>query len=219
MFVGHYAAALAAKAVEPRAPLWTFVGACQLMDIGWGALIMAGIERARVNPALPGSTLDLYFMPFTHSLPGALVLSAAAAFAAMALLKLPARAGLLIGAVVFSHWLLDLLVHRPDLALWINGPEVGFGLWNYPLAEMALELGLVAVAGAILTAQRKSSGRTAWPVVIFLAILTAVQMLSSSTPNTEDTMSTGGLALVVYLSITAIAWLVDLRRRPVPASH
>ena len=35
MFVGHYAAAVAAKAIEPKAPLWTLAAGCQLVDIGW----------------------------------------------------------------------------------------------------------------------------------------------------------------------------------------
>ena len=72
MFVGHYAAALAAKAAEPRAPLWALVGGCQLLDLGWSGLVMAGIEKVRIDPALPGSNLDLYYMPFTHGLPAAL---------------------------------------------------------------------------------------------------------------------------------------------------
>ncbi|MHB8530390.1 MAG: hypothetical protein ACYC8V_12900 [Caulobacteraceae bacterium] len=162
MFVGHYAAALAAKTVEPRAPLWTYVGACQLMDIGWSGLLMAGVEKARADPALPGSALDLYYMPFTHSLPGSVVLSLAAALAARTLLRLPWRAGVFIGLTVFSHWLLDLLVHRPDLELWFGGPKVGFSWWNYPLPEMALEMGLVAVAGAAWTASRKNAGLATW---------------------------------------------------------
>jgi len=217
MFVGHYAAALAAKAAEPRAPLWTYVGACQLMDIAWSGLIMAGVEKVRVDPSLPGSALDLYFMPYTHSLPGALALSAIAAAAAVALLRYPVRAGLFIGLTVFSHWLLDLLVHRPDLALWFGGPKVGLGLWNYPQPEMALELGLVAVAGAAWTARRKTAGRLAWPAVAFLAILTAVQMLASWTPASGDAVAMGGMALAAYLALTAVAWLVDRGPRAAPA--
>ena len=58
MFFGHYAASLAAKAVEPRAPLWSYVIAAQAIDIGWAALLMAGVEKARIDPSLPGSTLD-----------------------------------------------------------------------------------------------------------------------------------------------------------------
>ena len=78
MFVGHYAAALAAKAVAPRAPLWTYVIAAQAIDIGWAGLVMAGVEKVRIDPSLPGSALDLYHMPFTHSLPAVVLWSLAA---------------------------------------------------------------------------------------------------------------------------------------------
>ena len=82
MFVGHYAAALAAKAIEPRAPLWTLAAGCQLVDIGWSAFIIAGIERASVDPTLPGSSLVLEHMPWTHSLPMTFVWAAGAALLA-----------------------------------------------------------------------------------------------------------------------------------------
>ena len=210
MFVGHYAVAIAAKTVEPRAPLWTYVGACQLVDIGWSGLIMAGVEKMHANPQIVGGAgLDLYFMPYTHSLPGALAWSVGAALLALLLLRLPAQAALAVGLTVFSHWPLDLLVHHPDLPLWFGGPKVGFGFWDYPVPEMALELGLVAVAAAAWTARRKAVGERAWPAVLFIAFLVPVQMAASLTPNMEDPMKTGSLVLGVYLLVTAAAWLAD----------
>lgn len=211
MFVGHYAAALAGKAIDPRPRFWTYVGACQLMDIGWSALVMAGVEKMRVDPSLPGSNLDLYFMPYTHSLPGALAWSIGAAVLCRYLLRLPWRAGALVGLAVFSHWILDLAVHRPDLELWFGGPKVGLGFWNYPLAEMALELGLVAVAGGAWIAQRKDEQRKAWPVISYIAFLTVLQMAASLVPQSggADPRSSASLALAVYLLATALAWLVD----------
>jgi len=215
MFVGHYAAALAAKAAEPRAPLWAYVAGCQLLDIGWSGLIIAGVEKMRVNPSLQGSPLDLYHMPYTHGLPAALLWSAAAAVIAKPALKLPWSAAAMIGAVVFSHWLADLLVHRPDLELYPNGPMAGFGFWNFPIAEMALEMGLVAIAGAAWTASRKGQGRTAWPAVVFLAVLTGVQILSSllgGSGGSDNPASSAMLALGVYLVLALVAAGVDIRR-------
>src|SRR5690348_5176158 len=87
MFAGHYAAAFVAKAIEPKTPLWTLAAGCQLIDIGWSSLIMAGVEHASANPALAGSTLVLYDMPWTHSLPGAALWSAAAALLCLAVLR------------------------------------------------------------------------------------------------------------------------------------
>jgi hypothetical protein len=213
MFVGHYAVALAAKAAEPRARLWTYVAAVQLLDIGWGGLVAAGVEKMRVDPSLPGSPLDLYFMPYTHSLAGALAWSAGALILSRLALRLPWRAAAFVGLAIFSHWLLDLLVHRPDLELWTGQAKLGLGLWNYPLPEMALELGLVGIAGGMLIAARKDAGSRAWPVVAFMAFLTALQMFASSTPFNPDPVITGALTLLAYGVATAVAWLVDRRPR------
>lgn len=213
MFVGHYAAALAAKTAEPRARLWTFVAACQLLDIGWGGLIAAGIEKMRVDPSLPGSPLDLYFMPYTHSLAGALAWSLGALILSRLALRVPWRAAAFVGMAVFSHWLLDLLVHRPDLVIWAGQPKVGLGFWNYPLPEMALELGLVGIAGGMLIARRKEAGDKAWPVVAFLAFLTALQMVASATPFNPDPMMTGVMTLLAYGVATLAAWPVDRQQK------
>lgn len=211
MFVGHYAAALAARAAEPRAPLWALVGGCQLLDIGWSSLVMAGVEKVRIVPGLPGSNLDLYYMPYTHSLPAALIWSVGAAAVSRAA-RLPWAASAMVGASVFSHWILDFLVHRPDLELAPGGEKVGLALWNHPLPEMALELGLVGLAGAALVAGRKDQGRAGWPILAFMAVLTAVQMIASSLSEGGgggDPAGFGLQALMVYLAVTAVAWLVD----------
>lgn len=214
MFIGHYAAALAAKASEPKAPLWTYVVGCQLLDFGWSGLVMAGVEKVRIDPTLPGSNLDLYYMPYTHSLPAAVLWSLGAALLAKPVLKLGWSAAAMIGAVVFSHWLLDFLVHRPDLELAPHAAKVGLAFWNYPLPEMALELGLLGMAGAAWVAKRKDQGRTAWPAVTFMAILAAVQMFASwlnqsSTAGTADPAGFGAQALAVYILLAGIAFIVD----------
>lgn len=217
MFVGHYAAALAAKAAEPRAPLWAYAGACQLLDIGWSGLVMGGVEKLRIDPALPGSDLDLYYMPFTHSLPGSLLISLAAAFAAHALMRLPWRAAVLIGLTVFSHWVLDLLAHRPDLELWSGGPKVGFGLWNLPGPELALEMGLVAVSAGAWTFQRHAEGRPLWPALAFLSALTGLQVVDEMGGGGSQPQAMALTALAAYLVVTVLAWLTDRRPRATAA--
>lgn len=209
MFVGHYSAALAAKAIEPRAPLWTYVIAAQLVDVAWSALVMAGVEKVSMDPALPGSPLILYHMPWTHSLPGALAWSIAGAMVAMAVLKLPARAGLLVGLTVFSHWLLDLLVHRPDLEIWPGGMKLGLALWNAPVPEQAVEIGLLGVAAVFWAGQRVRAGRAVWPAALFLAILLAVQVIAMVMPGGGGAFQFGLTALVVYLAVSGVAWLVE----------
>jgi hypothetical protein len=170
---------------------------------------MTGVERARSDPSLPGSSLVLYHMPWTHSLPGAAVWSVAAALLAGWALKLPRRAAVFVGLVVFSHWLLDLLVHRPDLELWFGGPKVGLGLWNAPVVEQAVEMGLLAVAGAAWAAQRAQAGLRLWPAAAFLTFLVALQIVAMLTPMGGSAVAMGASALAVYLLTTAIAVPVD----------
>src|SRR5215212_4749461 len=139
---------MVAKAIKPKAPMWTLAAASQLVDIGWSAFIITGVEHARVDPSRPGSTLILEHMPWTHSLPMAFAWSVGAAVLVRLLMRLPIWASAIVGLTVLSHWLLDFLVHRPDLELWIGGPSTGLGLWNYPVPEQALEIGLLAICGA-----------------------------------------------------------------------
>ena len=214
MFVGHYAASLAAKAIEPRAPLWSYVIAAQAIDIGWAGLLMAGVEKARIDPSLPGSTLDLYHMPFTHSLPAVVLWSLAGLLLARAA-RLPWGAAIAIALVVFSHWLGDLLVHRPDLQIWFGGTKVGFGLWNYPVPEQAVEIGLLGLGAAAWAFVWGRQGRLLWPVLVFMTILLAVQIIGMVMPGdgAGDAAGMGGAALAVYLVLGLIAFALDRPRR------
>jgi uncharacterized membrane protein YhhN len=78
---------------------------------------------------------------------------------------------------------------------------------------MALELGLVAVAGGAWIARRKQEARQAWPVIAYMGFLTALQMAASLSPNSDDPVKGGALALAVYLLATGLAWLVDRDER------
>lgn len=211
MFVGHYAAALAAKGAEPRAPLWTYVIGAQLIDIGWSGLVMVGVERVSFDPKLPGSALVLEHMPWTHSLPAALIWAVGAAILVRWALKLPWAAAGMVGLVVFSHWLGDLLVHRPDLELWFGGQKVGFALWNYPVPEQALEMGLLAVGAAWWGWRRGQERRSAWPALVFVGLLMGLQILAMVMPGgaVGDPVSMGRTALLAYFVAGGLAWLAD----------
>lgn len=213
MFVGHYAAAFAAKAIEPKAPMWTLAAASQLIDIGWSSFIMAGIEHARADPTLPGSTLVLYDMPWTHSLPAVLAWSVGTALLVKLLLRLPWWGSAIVGVTVFSHWLLDFLVHRPDLELYPSGPKVGLALWEYAVPEQAIEMGLIAVCGAVWVASRKTLGRAAWPAIGFIAFLVILQIVAMFAPpqGGELQFENGLVILAIYLVVVLVAALTDLR--------
>ncbi|HEX5963071.1 MAG TPA: hypothetical protein VFY42_05070 [Gemmatimonadales bacterium] len=146
MFVGHYGVSFAAKRVAPTIPLWVLFLAVQLLDIFWAPLILLGIEKVRIVPGITASNpFDLYYMPYTHSLLAALLWSAGALLVCrlFATWGRAGQAAFVVALAVFSHWILDFLVHRPDLPLYDNTAKVGLGLWNVPALAFALEAGLL----------------------------------------------------------------------------
>src|SRR5438094_6723161 len=167
MFVGHYGISFAAKRLDKTIPLWVLFLAVQLLDLGWGVLVPLGVEKVRIVPGITASNpLDLYYMPYTHSLVAALLWSLAGyvVYRSGRGFGASRRAALLVGAAVFSHWVLDLVVHRPDLPLYDNTAKMGLGLWNFP----ALALGLEAVllfGGMWLYFRSGAARRTAFVVL------------------------------------------------------
>src|SRR6185437_8370208 len=122
MFIGHYGPAFGAKAALRTIPLWVLFVAVQWMDVWWSIFVLTGVEKVRIEPGFTeASPLDLYYMPYTHGLIGALVLSAILG-AIVALFYRGNRGAvfLVVAAAVFSHWILDLVVHMPDMPLWDN---------------------------------------------------------------------------------------------------
>src|SRR5437899_9998513 len=177
MFVGHYGVSFAAKKIDPSVPLWMLFIAVQLLDVAWAPFVLAGIEKVCIVPGITASDpLDLYYMHYTHSLVAALLWSAGA----FVIYRLWMRgdgnfAALVVAVAVFSHWVLDFLVHRPDLPLYDNTAKVGLSLWNLPAVAFGLEA-LVLFGGMWLYFRLGTARRTAMFVfgVTMLAIQAAV---------------------------------------------
>jgi hypothetical protein len=204
MFIGHFAVALAAKTKAPKLPLWTLMSASQLLDFGWCALVLAGIEKVRIDPTLKGSPFDLYDMPYTHSLPAAILWSLVAGIAAYFALSRSRLAAVLIVGTVFSHWLLDLLVHRPDLSLGISGIKLGFGLWNWPDIELTLELTLFFAAALLWWRDGGSAGRIR--ALALLSWLLTLQLINEVMPLPSSPAMAAISALAAYVSVALMAW-------------
>jgi len=148
VIAGHFGFAAAVKAREPQAPLWALMLATAWLDILFVPLLLAGIETIETVPGTSGGYGDsVIHADYTHSLVGALLL--AAVYGLVAAAPWGRRTGAVLGGVVFSHWLLDLIVHRGDMPILpgdIGGlPRLGFGLWRVPAASAAVELALVLV--------------------------------------------------------------------------
>src|SRR5258707_3797183 len=113
MFVGHYGVALGAKPLTPAVPLWVYFIAVQWLDVVWSVLVLLGVEKLHIVPGFTeANALDLYYMPYTHGLPGSIVVSLALGIiVALFVSRDRVTTCLLIAAASFSHWVLDLIVH------------------------------------------------------------------------------------------------------------
>jgi hypothetical protein len=211
MFVGHYSAGFALKAIEPKVPLWVLLLAVQVVDVGWGLLVLAGIEKLRIVPGfLGGSPLDLYYMPYTHSLVAALIWAAAGALLYFSWRREQGRAAALaVAAAIGSHWLLDLLVHAPDLPLYGDQMKLGFGLWAYRGPELLLELVLIWLAalwyGRICPAFAKRG-------FLLVAMLTVAQIYNTFAPPPPTPAMMAIAALAAYVAFTWGGAWVERRR-------
>lgn len=212
MFVGHYSAAFAAAAL-PKAPkLGTLFVAAQLVDIGFFSFLPLGIEHMRLAPGTSVmNPMDLYDMPWTHSLLGAIVWGLGFAI----ILRLVIgnwTAGLIGGAVVVSHWLIDLLVHVPDLTIAGHPPKLGLGLWNYPAIEMPLEIGLLLGSTHLYARATRTAG-TARALPLLLVVLLALQAFNwfGPVPATVDA-GVWAMGILAYAIAVAVAWWVARNR-------
>jgi membrane-bound metal-dependent hydrolase YbcI (DUF457 family) len=206
MFVGHYGVSFSAG-TRTRIPLWVLFLAVQWLDVLWAPFVLLGIEKVRIVPGITATNpLDLYYMPYTHSLVAALAWSVAG-FVVYRLARRgePTGDALLVGAAVFSHWVLDFLVHRPDLPLYDNTAKVGLGLWNWPAPAFALELALLF---GCMAWYLRAARRRARPFVVFAVIMGAVQASVFFGPPPASAGMIAVTALVAYAAYAAVAaWL------------
>jgi hypothetical protein len=204
MFIGHFAPALAAATHKdaPSLPV-LFIGA-QLVDWAFFGLLLTGAEKMRVSPGISVmNPMDLYHMPYTHSLIGSAVFGLL--FAALIWMVSRNRTAALIGfGVVVSHWLLDLLVHVPDLTITGQPPKLGLGLWNHPMIEMPLE---IAITMGALWLYARATGGLRLSIAVLAGILLILQAINWFGPvATVVDANTTWLAWFAYGLATLAAW-------------
>lgn len=153
MIAGHIGAAAAAKSLDRRVPFWALLVASFLIDIIFGVLWLSGAESMDSMPGTDGGYGNLVFdVDYSHSFFGTLLLC-------LVVLIVTARywggkGALILSGVVFSHWFLDLIVHRNDMPIMMGNaggtlPRVGLGLWDAPVATVILEA-LILIGGAYM---------------------------------------------------------------------
>lgn len=211
MFIGHFAPAFVAAAASPERPrLATMFVAAQLVDWGFFSFALVGVEHMRVDPrASVMVPFDLYDMPYTHSLIGTAIW-ALAMLGVVAIARRDLRLGGLAGLVAVSHWLLDWLVHVPDLTFDGTPPKLGLGLWNLPWVAVPLEL--VLTLGAFGFFMRRTRGPLGPPLVL-LGVMLLFQAVNWLAPHPD---SAGPLlylqALFAFAVLTALAGWVGENR-------
>ena len=210
MFVGHYGVSFAASRADRRLPLWLTFLAVQWVDILWGVFVLLGVEKVRIVPGITASSpLDLYYMPYTHGLITSLAWSALVALA-YGLLARPAgqwRSAALLGAAVFSHWILDLIVHRPDLPLWGDRAKVGLGLWNHPVPAFLLEAAILVGGIALYWRALPGRGRRiALAVFGLVMLLIQASIFVGAGPRSDRQVAIS--ALVLYATFAWAAFRI-----------
>jgi hypothetical protein len=212
MFAGHIGAGLAIGRADRRINVGVLVTAALLLDGVLWLFILLGWESVSIPADFSRSHQPHFSFPYSHSLLGSLAWSILAALAACwwfprsSGMKL--RAAALVGAAAFSHWLLDALVHTPELPL--AGPQsgvVGLGLWDAMPLALTVESLIVAVGLWLYLPRAPISRGRKWGVFALSAValgFTTVGMTVAPPPPSADAMAAGSLVTVSIAA--AVAW-------------
>ncbi|HJU41584.1 MAG TPA: hypothetical protein VJ691_02180 [Vicinamibacterales bacterium] len=219
MFLGHYALAFGAKRLAPSVSLGTLFLACQFADLLWPSLVLLGFERVEIDP---GNTLvtPLNFVsyPYSHSLVMLLVWSAVFALLYRAIRGPQPVAIATVGALVFSHFVLDVITHRPDMPITIGGTQkIGLGLWNYPGTTLAVESAMFLAGLALFVRATREKDRTGQiGLLALIATLAAVYFAALYGPPPPNARA---VAIVGHLSWLFVLWAYWIDRHRQPRVH
>ncbi len=205
MFIGHFGVGLAAKKVTPAVSLGTLFLSAQFLDLLWPSLLLLGVEHVAIDPGNTKLTpLNFVSYPYSHSLIMVCIWGTLLGGAHW-IVKREVKAAIIIGGLVVSHWVLDLLVHRPDLPLHLGeSPLFGFGLWNSIFGTLLLEGGIF-ISGVILYLRAtKANNRSGligfWALIGFLLLIYAGNVLGPPPPDT------GAIAWIGQLQWLFVLW-------------
>ena len=212
MFIGHAALAFAAKPLAPRTSLALLLAATYWLDIVWPVLVLAGIEHVRIDPGNTAFTpLDFFDYPWSHSLVLAAGWSALFGFAVSRAGK---RVAVILGLLVFSHWVLDFVSHRPDLPLApASTTMLGLGLWNSIPATLLIESAMFGAGVwiyALATRPRDAIGIFGfWGFVFFLGAIYAANVFGPPPPSVTAIGIAGVAGAALF---TVWSWWIDRHR-------
>ena len=202
MFVGHLSIAFAAKTGTRSVPLWIYFLAVQWLDLAASILSIFGIETMEFELGTTRlNTLHPNNMIYTHSLPGAIAFSAL--FGSIVASRANERRVItfaVVSAAVFSHWLLDLIVHS-GVPLY-GGATLGLGLWRYAVISFLLELLLLVAAASLYSRAIPTVGaRGTHSLWRFVALLVVLQVYVSFGPPPPSEML---MIIMVFVSVVVL---------------
>lgn len=214
MILGHYALAMGAKKYAPRTSLGTLIAAAILLDLLWPVFVLLGLEIVSVTPgATAVNPLSFVSYPYSHSLLMSVLwglLFAAGYFVA----RRYVAGTVTLGILVVSHWVLDAVVHVPDLPLTPWGPSrIGLGLWNSLPLTLATELGLFGIGSAIYlraTTARDSTGQ--WGAFVMIGLMLLIFFGATFGPPPSSASAVAWTDLAQWLIVALAAWVDDHRR-------
>ena len=204
MFIGHFAVAFASKKAAPKASLGTFILSAQLLDYIWPVLVYFDVEHVRVVPGITAfNPLDLYDYPYSHSMLMALAYSVVFGLGYY-VFKRYASGAIVAGICVFSHWVLDLVTHKPDLPLfpWTS-KMVGLGLWNHYAASVTVESALYIAGVAVYLSVTKAKNRTGaiafWALAVVLPLMWVGTMFAPPPVADHTAIGIGGVIMMLFI--------------------
>lgn len=213
MFIGHFGLGFAGKKIDQRPSLGTLFLASQFIDLLWPVFLLLGLETVVIEPGNTAFTpLNFISYPYSHSFIGVVfwsVLFGGVYF----LVKKNMKGAVLLGFLVSSHWILDLITHRPDLPLtpWTD-LKIGLGLWNYVTLTVLLE-GFIFLNGiyfylSVTKPDNKSGKFGLWGLILLFLLIYATNLAGPPPPSVEM-ISYVGHAQWLFI---AMAYWVDKNR-------
>jgi hypothetical protein len=214
MFLAHFGIGFAAKRAAPKVSLGTLFLAAQFIDLIWPTLLLLGIER--VNIVADGTRnppLEFLYYPFSHSLLAVTIWALLVAGIHFTV-RCNRTGAAVLGFAVVSHWLLDLVVHHPDLPLHPGAsPLLGFGLWSSPAAAMVVELAIFAAGMWLyLRATRASDTTGRWALWSLVATLLLIQIANAFGPPPPSATAVAWVGQAQWLLVVWGYWADSHRR-------
>jgi len=210
MFIGHFAVAFAVRSAVPKLSLGMLFIASQLADLVWPTLVLLGFEYFEIRPGITAVTpIEFTYYPYSHSLVALTVYGVVLGITYFNFRNDSIRAAMLLAAVVVSHWVLDVVSHRPDMPITLqNNQRLGFGLWDSVGLTAAVEVSaFIACVGAYMWTTRSVDRIGQWALMALVVCLLVIYALSVLGPPPPSVTAVVWSAQAIWLLVAWAFWI------------